>query len=471
MRTLRVALSGCATLALAMACSSTAPPSNRPSNQPSTAPTSSAAPSPTNTATSAPGQLPATLTPTATPSQSHPTATSSPTSSVSPTPTATFDGTFPESVLGMPIISVKRATQLRDDGSVSGKELAVAGYYDAQIHSCYSGGPTPYDLALAPNQCVSAVFSDSPEHACVTARRGVTSCQGAASPTPVFMADTMSGTGWRAALGEPTALVVVGHFGDPRYLQCIPTGQVTCAGEFVADSIAWSQGQLVEPELPSTLDSAGDELSLNLSLDDLQNAIAQGQTIVSAGAAMARDARKLDPRWNRAGGDIVWIARSIDSGDAAAATRDVTVWLVNDATGAVLDSHPLTLPDGYAPAVVWFTGAHHGLDETQPDWSNVTTDLRVSSESGVGIWDGIIGGSTTGFGDTTTNGPDVPLVLDAGTFSISGTTASTDGSTIPGDYGDCSTTQTVTAGQRVRFDVDFTMGQPCTWSVSLTPAF
>ena len=269
----------------------------------------------------------------------------------------------------------------------------------------------------------------------------------------------------------PDPIVVIGHFGDARSFQCIPTDEALCEGQFVADSIAWADGHAVPSVLQTAVELTSGDVNVSLSLDGLRAAIPPGQEIVGAGATFANNVRLLDPRWNWAGDDILWTVRTINGQVADGEARDVTAWLVDDATGAILDSHPLTLPDGYAPAVVWFKGAHHGLDETQPDWSNVTTGVRVSTDTGVAIWDGTIGGSTTGSGDVTTNGPDVPLVLDAGTYSISATTATVDGSPVPPGYGDCSTTQSVSAGQRVRFDVDFEIGQPCTWSVSLSPAF
>lgn len=359
----------------------------------------------------------------------------------------------------------------RDD--VAGNDVAVAGFYDegGALH-CPSSAFGPYDLVLE-NNCRAAVFVDSLKnaHACVPLGQNGSSCTIATSPTPVFTYDSL-GTDWNATGDGPDPLVVIGHFADPRLLQCTPDDQARCQQEFVADAVVWADGHPVEPTAPRSYDSAYNTLNPRMSLDDLRAALGSDHTIVSANASAARDVRLIDPGWNMAGDQLMWVVRTISSSAAPMTEMSpVTVWLVDDATGAMVDHHPLGPFDGTVSSV-WFSGAHHGLSQMQDNWSDVDTLLTVTTQVGDVVWHGLIGGSKSGTDeDTTVSGPDVPLVLYSGTYKLDASTVSAGGSVAPGTYGDCSTTQTIGAAQRIEFAVDFAKGQPCTWSGPLTPSF
>jgi len=71
-------------------------------------------------------------------------------------------------------------------------------------------------------------------------------------------------------------------------------------------------------------------------------AAGQGDNVVTAAAFRAGDIATIDPRWNFAGDNILWLVRSLAQGALSQGeeTRPETVSLVDDATGRLIDSHP-----------------------------------------------------------------------------------------------------------------------------------
>jgi hypothetical protein len=252
----------------------------------------------------------------------------------------------------------------------------------------------------------------------------------------------------------------------------MPSDQARCLQEFVADAVVWADGHPVDLTTPASHDSAYNTISPRMTLDDVRAAVGPDQAIVSANASPANEARLMDPGWNLAGDQLVWVVRTINASAGATAEKTaVTVWLLDDSTAAVLDQHPLG-PIDKTVSSVWFSGAHHGLSQNDENWNDVSTVLTLSDDVGNPVWKGTIGGATSGTdNDTTIDGPDVPLVLPPGTYKLDASTVSPGGSIAPGTYGDCSSTQTIGSNQKVEFSVDFAQGQPCTWSGPATPSF
>ena len=92
---------------------------------------------------------------------------------------------------------------------------------------------------------------------------------------------------------------------------------------------------------------------------------------------------------------IVWLVRSLGQAAQAgsAETRSETVWLVDDATGKLIDSHPLKLASDYQPARLWQMATAHGVDCCAGD---VLAFYRVESGDGTVVYEGLVPGGSSG---------------------------------------------------------------------------
>ena len=136
--------------------------------------------------------------------------------------------------------------------------------------------------------------------------------------------------------GEPAALVLIGHAGDARQWQCTAATQAECASAFVVDRIAWAEGHDVPPAAPETGDQqTGKPITPRMTLAQVAAAVGLGDDLLTGAPFRQGDIATIDPRWNFAGDDIVWLVRSLGpaAGSGAGETRPETVWLVDDATG------------------------------------------------------------------------------------------------------------------------------------------
>jgi hypothetical protein len=133
--------------------------------------------------------------------------------------------------------------------------------------------------------------------------------------------------------------------------------------------------------------------------------------------------------------------RSIEDGDSSVdATRSVSVSLVDDATGELVDVHDLALDPAYRPARLWTIATTHGIECCA---GNVYPFYRVRSGDGTTLHDGMVQGGAYGRDDATTYGPGAPLVLTAGTYSVTVWLASLDGGVIGPPADECSTEVTL----------------------------
>jgi hypothetical protein len=407
-----------------------------------------------------------------------PGATSSPPASGSSLPSGQpFNGTFPSQVAGLPVVTVAHAIELLQSGKLDGQAIAVAGYFDAFYPSC------PYPgryIGPLEGWCSFNALTDTQAGAqlCQPYGSNGTSCH---QPTgtylaPFFMTETSGNassflTG--GATGEPAAVVLIGHVGDPRQWQCTAATQAQCAHAFVVDRIAWAAGQDVPVEAPQTGDSrSGTPITPKMTLAQVAADVGQGDNLLTGAPFRAGDIATVDPRWTLAGDNIVWLVRSLApaASSQGEGTRPETVWLVDDATGRVIDSHPLKVDPGYQPARLWQMATVHGYECCA---SNLTAWERVQSGDGTVVYAGIVSGSASGGPDYTTFGGSYgsgPLILLAGEYSISMWLANNDRGVMGTPSNGCSTQIALQPLDDVALNADFPAGQACTFRPAPTPS-
>jgi hypothetical protein len=293
---------------------------------------------------------------------------------------------------------------------------------------------------------------------------------------PFFMSET-SGSVWTwltaGATGEPAALVLIGHAGDARQWRCTSSTQGECANAFVVDRIAWAAGHDVPLAAPQTGDQqSGKLLTPRMTLAQAAAAAGLGDNVIAAAAFRAGDIATVDPRWNLAGDTIVWVVRSLSEGVASQGqeARPETVSLVDDATGKLIDSHPMKVAVGYQPARLWQMATVHGLDCCA---TNERAFYRVQSENGTPVYEGPVRGDESGGADSTTFGGSYssgPLVLPAGRYSITTWLATYDGEAMGTPRDECSTQVTLQPLDDVALDADFPAGQACTFRPAPSPS-
>jgi hypothetical protein len=366
----------------------------------------------------------------------------------------------------MPVVSVGQAVEVLQRGDLDGQAVAVAGYFFEE--TSFSCGPMPmgYVGPLEDYCRFPIAFTDDEASAtlCVYGENSV-SCRAAAGTylAPIFMSET-SGAWVRFALDRtPVPLVLIGHAGDPRQWQCAADAQQVCRRAFVVDRIAWANGL----DVPLTAPETGLVLAPRLTVDQAVLALGLGEQVLAAAAFRAGDIAAVDPRWNLAGDDIIWIVRSIRGGDSSAvATRSVAVSLVDDATGELIDVHDLALGAGYRPARLWSIA-------TTPGQCCISAlpFYRVRSNDGTTLHEGMVEGGAHGREDVTTYGPGVPLVLGPGAYSVTVWLASFEAGVIGPPTGDeCSTEVALSELDDVMVEAVFpAAGQDCTFGQPSAP--
>ena len=412
------------------------------------------------------------------PSQSGPAHPSTAPASGSAQPTnRPVDAAFPSEVAGVPVISVADAVELLQSGKLDGQAVAVAGYFDQFTPSC------PYPgryIGPLESWCRFAAFTDTRASAKLCQPEGTNgmSCRqpSGTNLSPWFMTETSGNTlGWASAgaTGEPSALVLIGHAGDPRQWQCTAATQAECASAFVVDRVAWANGSDVSPAAPETGDQqTGKLLTPAMTLDQVASAIGLGDNLLTGAALRARDIATIEPRWTLAGNHIVWLVRSL--GQAAASgppeTRPETVWLVDDATGKVINSHPLKLDTSFQPARLWQMVTAHGVGCCAGD---VLAFYRVTSADGTVLYEGMVQGGSSGGTDSTTYGGSYgsnPLVLPPGGYSITAWLAPYSDNTMGTPRGECSTQVTLRPLDDVALNADFPPNKACTFGSAPSPS-
>lgn len=392
--------------------------------------------------------------------------------------------TFPSEVAGLsgaaelPVLSVADAGHLLASGKLDGQAVAVAGYFDQFTPSC------PYPgryIGPLEDWCRFVAFTDSRASAQLCGPLGTNgiSCRQPSGThlAPFFMSET-SGNVWSwlnaDPAGGPAALVLIGHAGDPRQWQCTAVTQAECARAFVVDRIAWANGHDVPPTVPETGNQqTGKAITPTMTLDQVAAAIGSPHSdLLTAAAFRAGDIATVDPRWNLAGDNIVWLARSIEPSTESNAgqTRPEVVWLVDDATGRVIDTNPQQLDVGYQPARLWQMATVH---DVQAGESDQAAFYRVASGDGTVVFDGQVPGDVSGGQGLTTYGGGYgsrPLVLPAGRYSISVWLAAYDAGVMGTPRDECSTQVTLRPLDDVALNADYPPNGACTFRPAPTPS-
>lgn len=390
------------------------------------------------------------------------------------------DASFPAEVAGMPVMSVAHALDLLGSGALDGRAAAVAGYYGEEALPCPFPGRY---IGPLESWCRAVAFTDTRASAqlCQPEGSNGTSCGMPTGPNlaPFFVTETSGDTSTLLTGGgtsEPVALVLIGHAGDARQWQCTSAAQNACASAFVVDRIAWADGHDVPAIAPQTGDRlTGKVITPRMTLAQVAAATGVGDEDLLTGAALQSGAvATVDPRWNLAGSDLVWLVRSLAPAAPSDSTglRPETVWLVDDATGRVIDSHPLQLAADYQPARLWQMATAKGVDCCAGD---IEAFYRVTSNAGAVKYEGLVPGGASGgqpdgtiFGGGPVAGP--PLVLPAGDYAITAWLATLTSGVVGTPQGRCSTQVTLRPLDDTALDAVFPANQPCTFQAAPTPS-
>jgi hypothetical protein len=373
----------------------------------------------------------------------------------------------------MPVITVAQAVELLHEGNLSGRAVAVGGYFAQYFPSCpFAGGYRgPFS-----DFCRMVAFTDSREASTLCHPWGASGSEcswapdGVSNLGPFFMSET-SGEQSLSALYQqlPVRLVVIGHSGDARQWQCSPDKRGGCGFAFVADRVAWVDGHDVPIGAPATIDAmTGTPIQPAMSLAEVARALGVGEELLTGAPFQAKDVWTIDPRWNLVGDNLVWFVRSITAEESAAdPTRPEMVWLVDDETGELLAQHDLALAADYGPARIWVNALLHGIEccpgtEPRPYYS-------VES-SGALVHESMVSGGASGSQNVTTFGPDTPLLLDPGTYTVTSWLATYDGGVIGEPTQECSIEITLRALDDVGLHADFPLNRPCTFASGALPS-
>ncbi len=380
----------------------------------------------------------------------------------------------PSEVAGLPVLSVAHAVDLLRSGELDGQAVAVAGYYDAFTPPCPYPGRYVGPLE---DWCRFVAFTDTRASAQLCQPEGTdgVSCSQptGTSLAPFFMTETSGSAASRVSGQEPVALVLIGHAGDARQWQCTAATQAECANAFVVDRIAWAEGDDVPPAAPQTGDQqSGSAVTPRMTLTQVAAAIGLGDDLLTGAPFRAGDIATVDPRWNFAGDRLAWVVRSLAPavGSDAQGARPEVVWLVDDATGRVIDSHPLKLGADYQPARLWQMATIHGLECCAGD---VAAFYRVTSSDGSVVYEGMVRGGSSGGTESTTYGGGYgsgPLVLPAGAYSITAWLSSYEGGAMGTARNECSMEVTLRPLDDLALNADYPPSKACTFQPAPSPS-
>lgn len=380
------------------------------------------------------------------------------------------DAPFPPQVGDLPVISVANALQLLEAGDLDGNAIAVAGYWDSMYPSC----PAP-TRSIGPLErwCAITSFAATPDAARVCQRDGNgngTACgePAGAHLSPFLVDETTPGmaqifSGYDTI--DPLPMVLIGHAGDPRQWLCSSDKQAECAGAFVVDRIGWALGSELHLKPAETADENGLLLAPTKTLSEIVSSAGITGQLANAAVFKAHDVASIDPRWPLSGDGLMWVIRTLgperdETTMAGLATRPLTAWLVDDATGSLVDTHPLATDPGFQPARLWQRATVHGA--TCCDGA-VFPHARVES-GGTVVYEGLVSGSTSSDESSITFGGSygsIPLVLAPGDYTITVWLASSTG-TMPDTASECSLSMTLAASDNLAYFAVFWPGKPCT---------
>jgi hypothetical protein len=382
--------------------------------------------------------------------------------------TSPIGAEFPLTVSDMPVVSVDQAADLLQRGSLDGRAVAVAGYFFQVAMSCPA--PMRYYGSLELWCGFTTLSDDAASASLCVYEDNSTFCRPPSGTDlePVFVAET--GGALAATSGrKPVPLVLIGHAGDARQWQCPTESQHACGRAFVVDRVAWAAGDDVPLSAPRPWDQTTQKpLVRRLTVDQAITALEHSDEVLAAAAFRAGDISSVDPRWNLVGDDIVWIVRSIHGGaSSTGTTRSVTVSLIDDATGKLLEAHDLALDPSYRPARLWMIATTTGVECCT---GNVFPYYSIRTGDGAALHDGIVQGGAYGRDNVTTYGPGAPLVLNEGTYSVTAWQATIDRGVIGSAVDKCTTEISLGQLDDLMLEARFpAIGRSCTFGPPSAP--
>ncbi len=384
---------------------------------------------------------------------------------LSPYPAAS-DGTFPQTVLGMPVVTVAEAVDLLAAGRLDGRAVAVGGYWlDSMIPSC----PAPRRFtAPLESYCYFQYFASEYVELthCDHNPGGSGGCSSTTPPRPFLEPVVLAEASGMDAIynvgsQDPQAgesarqMVVIGHSNDPRLWECEPDVREKCARAFVVDRVAWLAGKPVEVS-PAVSYS---EPTLFPALGDIAGASGLGDAMLNAVAVRATEVSTIDPRFHDVGDGPVWVARSIRRASDASEdhTAAVDVALIDDTTGEIRDSTGLELDPTFKPSrlSVQASGMHTRSN------SDIHPFYRVERMDGGVIWQAMIGSWTSSDGPRTLYGSGQPAVLDPDRYVLRAWRATSRRGEIGEPTDDCSSEIRLAPSEDVVLQVSFPRAGPC----------
>ena len=282
-------------------------------------------------------------------------------------PDATLEANgFPDTVLGLPVITVAAARSLITGDQHPGRAMAVGGWWSSPAYAISCPAVIGYEPpivgrcaleALSPTDAVaghrsSDGYSWGPPSGSILARQ----VQESSGTSELWKnVDPQSD-----ARELPQRVVVIAHSGDIRARQCVIETIASCEQELVIDSFAWVEGRMTD----ALVDTAG---SWNLDPDAARAAIEAtlpaGQ-IVTFGPQSAENVQWVDPRIPLDSAPV-WIGRVITGPPDRGGTAALDEVLVGDATG-LTQTLPMALDSDHLPATITLNGVGAFLNFSDP---------------------------------------------------------------------------------------------------------
>lgn len=277
----------------------------------------------------------------------------SPAASAQVLPDATLQANgFPDTVLGLPVISVATARSLIAGGQHQGRAMAVGGWWSAGIFALGCPAPIVY-MSDVQGYCSQTALA--PTDANVTR-----SSQAFVAPLDALLPREVSETAgdrepWKGIESDaperlqPQRVVLIGHVGDPRAWMCTAETFQSCRSEFVVDAFAWVEGRSID----AWNDHGGGpwNLSVQAARTAVATAVADGRT-ATLSVWTADEFPGVDPRIGVDPGTF-WIARVVVGAPDPQGTAQLVEVLIDDATGAVR-TLPMSFVPGTEPGEVQF---------------------------------------------------------------------------------------------------------------------
>ncbi len=381
---------------------------------------------------------------------------------------------FPTTVLGLPVHTVAETVNLIATGTVNGRAIAVAGYWNPPVEvPCPA--PDQGTPAIA-GECNYQWITDTGEP--VVHPYGDQGAENIGPPTPPYLnPETLTEYSGVSLFPhdagpthtyDPRPAVVIGHVGDPRSWECQGDQRATCQQAFIADRLVWLEGSTVDmsestPESPSAL-SVADATSA------AQAALGPGAQILSLVALRADQAPSVDPRLRVGVDGTVWVARAMTGTPDVNGTAAMIETVIDDASGQV---HPTCTHLTSCVDVLSMGSTAEDDPASVALYEDFSNGQGNRGNTFYALDDAVNPpGSPDGYRNTLLTGPlgygGEPVVLEPGAYRLRAWIAK--GSTPGlGDHVDeCAEDLTVTNLDQVSLTATFPQSGPCKWAPTVS---